>query len=150
MSRTGLCVAVLLFGAATGCDSGPHSAAGFRLPSYGDIERGRAEFVALDCHKCHVVSGAELPASGASTTVPVVLGGETAKQMTDGYLTTAIINPSHALGAYPRPAVTSDGRTSRMPEHRAITAQQLTDIVAFLQSRYKLRIAGADRYAASY
>jgi hypothetical protein len=70
--------------------------------------------------------------------VPVVLGGETTRRITDGYLVASIINPSDVLTGYPREAVTAAPGKSRMPEYADnISARQITDIVAFLQSRYK-------------
>lgn len=131
----------VLFATAVACSSGRHSAAGFRLPSDGDAGRGQAAFVALECHSCHEVSGLDLPRPTAQPPVPVVLGREIAAEMSDGYLVTSIINPSHRLAPYPRDLITAGGH-SRMPGFTdRITVRQLTDIVAFLQSRYTVRPA---------
>jgi hypothetical protein len=121
------------------CDSGPHAAAGFRLPNDGNIERGKAAFVAKQCHTCHQVAGVDLPKPTAVPPVPVVLGGEVAKPVGDGYLVTSIINPSHRLGSHSRDLVAVDGK-SRMPHDETLTIRELTDIVAFLQSRYEVRM----------
>jgi hypothetical protein len=60
--------------------------------------------------------------------------------MTDGYLVTSIINPSHVVVGYPRDLVTVASGSSRMPNlAERVTARQLADIVAFLQSRYTMR-----------
>lgn len=121
------------------CDSGRHSSAGFRLSPDGDIARGRTAFVALGCHSCHHVSGVDLPQPTVKPPVPVVLGGEVDREMTDGYLVTSIIYPSYVLAHYPTEQITSGGK-SRMPcLADNMTVRQLTDIVAFLQSRYTLR-----------
>lgn len=136
-------LAVLLSTAA--CGSGRHSAAGFRLPADGDVEKGKADFVALECHRCHQVAGVELPSPTVQPPVPVVLGGLVQSEMTDGYLTASIINPSYELAPYPRRLITSGGK-SRMPEYAdRITVRQLTDLVAFLQSRYTVR-RGTPKY----
>lgn len=45
-----------------GCTSGRQSAAGFRLPENGDIERGKVAFATYECHTCHTVSGGGVPA----------------------------------------------------------------------------------------
>jgi mono/diheme cytochrome c family protein len=131
-------IATLLF-AATACNTGRHSSAGFRLPDNGDPARGRAAFLALGCNHCHSVSGVDMPAPTVQPPVPVVLGGDVANEITDGYLVTSIINPNYQLASYPNEQITAGGM-SRMPAHTSdITVQQLTDIVAFLQSRYTVR-----------
>jgi mono/diheme cytochrome c family protein len=124
---------------AAGCESGPHSAAGFRLPDDGDVERGKTAFMTQKCHSCHQVAGVDLPMPTVQPPVPVVLGGEVPKPMGDGYLVTSIINSSHRIGSHPRELTTADGR-SRMPQYEELTVRQLTDIVAFLQSRYTVRM----------
>jgi len=123
----------------TACNSGRHSPAGFRLPPDGDVERGKAAFVSLQCHTCHEVRGADLPTPTVQPPVPVALGGEVSSVMTDGYLVTSIIYPSYEFAPYPRDQITVGGK-SRMPEYAdKVTARQLTDLVAFLQSRYTVR-----------
>jgi hypothetical protein len=116
----------------------PRSPAGFRLPE-GDAGRGREAFVALKCHECHRVAGDDLPAPVASPPVPVVLGGDVAHARTDGDLVTSIIHPSHRLApGYPAELITA-GTGSRMPDHAdAMTVRQMIDLVAFLQSRYRV------------
>jgi L-cysteine S-thiosulfotransferase len=136
----------LLFAAltlTTGCLSSRHSSSGFRLPPDGDIEHGKVAFVTLGCSQCHVVSGANLPEPTVQPPVPVVLGGQVAEPVTDGYLVTAIIYPAyqlrHQLARYRKEQITSNGQP-RMPDYNdRITARQLTDIVAFLQSTYNVR-----------
>ena len=122
---TTLAVALLV----SACETGRHSATGFRLPANGDAARGKAVFLEFGCARCHNVSGAaDLPAP-AQLAKPVVLGGEKAFEMPDGYLVTSIINPT-----YRRPAQTP------MPSHAdQMTVQQLTDLVAFLQTHYTTR-----------
>jgi mono/diheme cytochrome c family protein len=124
--------------ATAGCEAGRHSAAGFRLPD-GDIERGQSTFVSKGCNQCHRVAGVEMPAPTVQPPVPVVLGGEVTWKVTDGYLTTSIVNPTFALARYPSNQITINGK-SRMPHFaESMTVRELTDIVAFLQSKYTER-----------
>jgi mono/diheme cytochrome c family protein len=135
---------IAIAGAATflvftlACDTGRKSAYGFRLPD-GNAENGRAVFVELKCNACHRVQGLDLPAPTAHPEVPVILGGRIPYSRADGELVTSIINPSYRLASgYPRDLVAAGGR-SRMPDvSETITARQLADIVAFLQSRYEV------------
>ncbi len=118
---------VALFASATGCDTGPHAATGFRLPSYGNIERGQTAFVEHGCTGCHRVAGLDLPGSGQMT--PVQLGGAVSRPVTDGWLVTSIINPAHRVRPH-------EG-TPAMPDFaERMTVRDLTDIVAFLHSKY--------------
>jgi len=129
----------MLLALATACSSGRHSSAGFRLPDGGDVEKGKAAFVALQCHTCHEVQGVDFPRPTVQPPVPVTLGGEVTEVVTDGYLVTSIINPSYELAPYPKDLITVHGK-SRMPDYAdRVTAKQLTDVVAFLQSRYTVR-----------
>jgi mono/diheme cytochrome c family protein len=141
MLRWDMCLVVAALAlAAAACESGRHSATGFRLPNSGDVERGKIAFVALECNSCHEVSGVDLARPTVEPPVPVKLGGETARQTTDGYLVASIINPSHVVTGYPRNLVAVANGQSRMPDFgERITVQQLTDIVTFLQSRYTVR-----------
>jgi hypothetical protein len=129
--------AVLLFGVLAAC-GGRHSPAGFRLPENGDVERGKAAFVALKCYGCHTVANVEMPPP-TSVGLPVPLGGTVYEVRTDGYLVTSIIHPSHAV-AHPRQgAVLAPEAESHMPDFsRDMTVRQLVDLVAFLQSTYEL------------
>lgn len=129
-----------LAGAGLGCGSGRHSSTGFRLPDDGDADRGKVTFVALGCHGCHQVSGVDLPHVTAQVPAPVALGGEVDRVVTDGYLVTSITNPSYRLAHYPKGQITIGGM-SRMPLYTdRLTVRQLTDLVAFLQSRYTERL----------
>ncbi|MBZ5623446.1 MAG: hypothetical protein LAQ69_32695 [Acidobacteriia bacterium] len=93
----------------------------------------------LGCHSCHEVSGLDLPRPTVQPLVPVVLGGEVDKKLSDAYLLTAMINPSYQLAPYPKDQITSGG-VSRMPSYSdRLTVRQAIDVVAFLQSRYVVR-----------
>jgi mono/diheme cytochrome c family protein len=122
-----------------GCQGGRKSSAGFYLPD-GDRSAGKAAFVDLQCSACHAVHGvADLPVPVAVPPVPVTLGGETPVAKSDGELVAAIVAPSHKVSrAYPEEKVRSGG-LSRMGDFSdAMTVRQLVDIVAFLQSQYKV------------
>ncbi len=135
-----LAAAVLLCGLIA-CDSGPRSSVGFRLPE-GDIEQGRAAFLELQCNGCHSVAGEDLPPPTVAPlpSVSVVLGGRVFEIRTDGYLVTSIIHPSLKLaGGYSKAQITTSTGESRMPDYSDVmTVLQLTDLVAFLQSQYKV------------
>lgn len=137
----GLCVLMC------GCASGRHSPAGFRLAENGSIERGRQAFVDLKCHTCHEVANTDLPKPTVQPPVPVVLGGVILREKTDGYLAASIMNPSHAIGGQ-RKELVMVANQSRMPDYtETITLRQLTDLVEFLQSTYKVRPPETNRFA---
>ena len=116
----------------------PRSGAGFRLPA-GDPDRGRISFVDLKCHECHRVAGVDFPAPTVEPPVPVVLGGEVPHVKTDGELLTSIVNPSHKIAPGYRPELVERDGKSRMPDFSDVmTVRQMIDLVAFLQTRYKV------------
>jgi len=128
----------ILLAATFACGSGRHSGSAFRLPPDGDPERGKADFVALGCNTCHSVTGLDLPRPIVQPPVPVVLGGLVDRKLTDAYLVTSIIYPSYELAPFPKEQITNNGK-SRMPSYEdQMNLRQLTDVVAFLQSRYFL------------
>ena len=128
----------LLLPALSGCVPGPTSGKGFTLPT-GSVEQGQQDFVSLKCHACHSVSGVELPEIAAELDPRVELGGEVPRISTYGELVTSIINPSHKLArGFSEDTVAEDGESKMKNYNDVLTVQQLTDLVAFLQSRYKL------------
>jgi len=139
-------VAITALLALGACNSGRHSSAGFRLPPDGDIERGKAAFVALGCPACHEVSGVDLPRPTGQPPLPVFLGGEVTNEITDGYLVTSVIYPSYGDGHYRKEHIVSGGIT-HMPNYAdKMTVRQLTDITAFLQSRYRVELPSRYTY----
>ncbi len=119
-----------------GCDAGPKSAAGFRLPD-GDPEAGEATFLALQCNSCHVISNYELPPPAEEGPVQVTLGGEVTRVKTYGELVTSIINPSHKLVRwYPEEEVSEEGKSMMPAFNDRMTVRQLINLVAFLQPHY--------------
>lgn len=124
-----------LMGAIVACSTARNTARGFRLAGNGDIHRGKAAFLEFGCNTCHEVKGANLPAPKVQR---VILGGSVVAEPSDGYLVTAIINPAYHAARYPAASGVPGGHPS-MPEYASrMTVQQLTDIVAYLQSRYAL------------
>ena len=120
-----------------GCDAGPKSGKGFHLPE-GNVENGKAAFLALKCHTCHRVNGVDLPPPVSTAPTNIVLGGEITRIHTYGELVTSVINPSHGLAPGFKKEQIKDGKLSPMPEFNDVmTVRQMIDLVAFLQSRYK-------------
>jgi len=143
---------LVCLGMLHGCTPAPQSAAGFRLPD-GDADRGQEAFVALQCHACHMVEGldAEFVGTGAAM---VPLGGEVSRVRSYGELVTSVINPSHRLAeGFSREEISTAGGESLMALaylNEAMTVQELIDLVAFLQSRYELRIPDINPYDYIY
>ncbi len=139
--RLGLRFAAVAALAAAGaaCNPGRYSASGLHLPMDGNVERGKADFVALGCNSCHQVNGVDLPGPTAVPPVPVKLGGQTSRRLSDGYLITAIFNPNFHLAPHEKGEITAGGQ-SRMPAFtEKMTVRQMVDVIAFLQSRYTVR-----------
>jgi sulfur-oxidizing protein SoxX len=131
-------VASLLLIACTGCTPAPASGKGFTLPD-GDRDRGEQTFVDLNCHHCHTVAATDLPVID-SREMAIRLGGEVSRIGTYGELVTAIINPSHRLAkGHFLEDISEDGQSLMKNYNDVMTVSQLIDIVAFLQSRYKVR-----------
>jgi len=130
--------AALLLPALYGCVPGPTSGKGFTLPA-GDAKQGEQDFVSLQCHACHSVTGVELPEIAAEVEPKVELGGKVPRISTYGELVTSIINPSHKLARGYTAETVAEGGKSRMKNYNdVLTVQQLTDLVMFLQPRYEL------------
>ncbi len=143
-------VSAILLAAGAGCDSGPRSARGFRLPD-GDVEKGKATFATLQCNRCHTVAGVELAAPESKGEVDVTLGGEVRRVRTYGELVTSVINPSHTLAkGYPRDKVSKAGESLMTNFNDTMTVSQLVDVVAFLQSAYKIKVDDSLYYPYAY
>jgi hypothetical protein len=91
-----------------GCEIGPKSGIGLRLPD-GDLARGEKAFHKLGCDACHAIVREDRSRARAPEVV-VVLGGKVAHIETHGELVTSIINPSHGFPPrYPRAKVAEAG-----------------------------------------
>ena len=126
-----------------GCLPNPTSGRGFTLPE-GDVKQGEVAFKRLHCNACHSVPGVDqLPSivDADSPEVSVSLGGKVSRIKTYGELVSAIINPSHRLATgYAKDEIATEQGDSKMPTYNeTMTVQELTDIVMFLQSKYKLK-----------
>ena len=131
---------VILLMLLTAACNGPKSGAGLRLPD-GDVQRGKAAFLELKCNTCHTVAKTEIPSPSQDYAYVrvVVLGGEVRQVKTYGALVTSIINPSHSLApGYPKELIAKGNESAMTNFNDTMTVRQLIDIVAFLQSRYKL------------
>lgn len=119
----------------TGCSA---SYEGFTLPP-GDADRGKEAFIHFRCYDCHTIAGVELPAGEERGQAIVELGGEVPRLRTYDDLVTAIINPSHRLAqGYSESLVALDGKSKMTVYNDVMTVSQLTDLVTFLQAKYKL------------
>ena len=119
-----------------GCQPAQKVADSLRLPA-GDVTRGRAAFVELQCWVCHSVAGWKgepLPRPTIKPSVPVVLGAETTRPTAMERIN-AIISPSHKIAQTQWPERTTSGALSKMGDYNdAMTLRQLSDVVAFLES----------------
>jgi len=118
-----------------GCEIGPRSGLGLRLPD-GDIIRGEQAFYEL---RCNEIAGEDASTMAEHREVIVVLGGKVAHIETHGELVTSIINPSHSFPRpYPRAQI-ARMNPSRMPSiNEKMTVEELINLTAFLQSKYEL------------
>lgn len=109
----------------------------FALPE-GDVAKGQALFVSYSCTSCHTVSGLDLPAPEVKGRVNVTIGGGVSKLKSYSELVTSVINPSHELVSRRRAEdVSQDGESLMTVYNDIMTVTELTDIVAFLESRYE-------------
>ena len=137
-----LLLAGVIVGALAGCEVGPQSGLGLRLPE-GDVTRGEQAFSDLGCVDCHALYAGERELDSRvrreNGEVVVMLGGKADHITTPGELFTAIVNPSHG---FPRRYAKEDvfeGDHSRMPRlNETMTVAQLIDLTEFLQSKYEL------------
>ncbi len=133
-----------------GCAPDPKSGAGFTLPD-GDAERGQQTFVQLQCHACHTVSNLEFEKLDTQENRMIALGGITANVKTYGDLVTSIINPSHRFAfGYSDEETRTDGESRMRLYNDEMTVTQLIDLVAFLQSRYKVEAYQPTPYLPYY
>ncbi len=134
---------ILLFaGALVSAVSCNTQSRGFVLPP-GDTENGKQLFTELNCDDCHSI--ADIPWKGnKDADVPhVALGGAVTQMKAYGELVTSVINPSHKISKAYREeiGVTLPGGRSRMEQYNyneVMSVAELIDIVAFLQSEYRL------------
>jgi sulfur-oxidizing protein SoxX len=125
------------------CRTYPDYTGDFRFPILrGDTQRGQQAFVQYGCHQCHTVDGLALPDTAEARAITVNLGGDLMFAKTYGDLVTSIINPDHViskewLDQLPR-ATRRATDSSPMYVDSDMKVTELIDIVAFLNSRYRL------------
>ncbi|HEX9783938.1 MAG TPA: c-type cytochrome [Opitutaceae bacterium] len=118
----------------------PKSAAGFALPD-GDIEQGRAAFARLNCTSCHVIVGETFPEVPAGGMITIPLSGEVNRVRTYGQLVTSIVNPQHIVSSQYEDKYTDAEGRSLMPDfNKTMTVDEMVNLVAYLQSHYKLKV----------
>lgn len=125
---------------ASGCAAPPpKSGKGFTLPE-GDAEAGKAIYIRLQCNACHTIGGVDqVTAMGGEPELSIAIGGGVTQIDTYGELVTSIINPSHRLAkGYPVDEISDGGKSKMRNYNDVLTVTELTDLVAFVQSKYKL------------
>jgi len=141
---TPLSILILLLAA---CDIGPNSGRGFSLPE-GNIDKGRATFVELECNACHSVGDIERITGNEGLDINISLGGEVTVIKTYGDLVTSVINPSHKIiRRHPKQKVsTEEGESKMIAYNEFMTVQQLVDLVTYLESNYQIVPATRTQY----
>lgn len=129
--------------ALSACRTYPDNVGDFRFPILqGNIQNGQEAFARLGCIQCHVVDGVDLPAFAGTRPLTVTLGGDLVFAKTYGDLVTSIINPDHVISEqYLDQLPRTDRRnvtSSPMYVNPEMKVSELIDIVAFLNSRYRL------------
>ena len=138
-----LLIYVLLCGSLL-TNSCNEQARGFALPE-GDIKVGKATYKRLACNTCHSISDIEW--KGGNDSLKIQLGGEVASMKSYGELVTSVINPSHKIASGSKQIGTTEEGLSKMDNYNYImTVQELIDLVAFLQSEYKVEAPATDYY----
>jgi len=127
---------------AAGCAYDPNYRPDFRFPiEQGDIDEGRQAFLDLQCHQCHTVADVRLPTFPVDFPFHLELGGDIIFAKSDAELMTSIINPNHVISERFREQLRLEAVVpleSPMPRIENMTVAQLIDLVAFLDSRYRL------------
>lgn len=132
-------VTLIFLSTLFGCDGGPSSPRGFSLP-VGDAVQGEIVFKEFKCLACHRLEGYEEEGLTKEFERLIILGGESTRIVTYAELVTSIINPSHKIsGVYKTEYVNADGSSKMRNYNDVMTVQQLIDVVAFLQPKYKLK-----------
>ena len=141
MSRTLPIALACVFLVGTGCEVGPQSGRGLRLPA-GNLQAGEVAFAELGCGQCHSVKGTPSSSATEGAELDVVLGGEVTRVHSYGELVTAIVNPSHRIARRNQEEGAVVGGISRMELENfndRMTVAQLIDLVTYLQSKYERR-----------
>lgn len=120
------------------CDQGPNSPRGFSLPP-GDVARGKATFVQLNCLACHRISNLDRGELAQESDILVPLGGLVSKPISYGDLVTSVINPSHKLSRrVDEELIATKGESNMRNYNDVMTVSQLVDLVTYLESEYQV------------
>ena len=130
---------VALLVTLVGCDLGANSSRGFSL-SEGNIENGKQVFVSYRCVDCHSISDIDVEDGHQYiTSRPIPIGGSSPRIKTYGELVTSVINPSHKIsGRQPASVTSKNGQSLMRNINDELNVTELIDLVAYLQSNYKL------------
>jgi mono/diheme cytochrome c family protein len=134
------------------CSQGVDSPKGFSLPQ-GDVIKGEAAFRKHQCLACHNVEGYIDESTPKEIDASIQLGGTYSKVTTYAQLVTAIINPSHKISTQANELdnITYADGTSKMHVYNDVmTVSELTDIVTFLQPKYKVKPMHYTQYRNYY
>jgi hypothetical protein len=134
--------AIILISVMAACSYGPDSTKGFSLPK-GNEAKGEKVFMKYQCQACHVLNGYSDESLIKEFDTPIPLGGTSSMVKTYAQLVTSVINPSHKLAPRSRfieEKVTNEDGSSKMRVFNDVmTVQELIDLVAFLQPKYKVQ-----------
>jgi len=143
MRLKGLLVVLGLPTLLAGCASS--SLFGFPVDQ-GDVAAGRQAFIDHRCHQCHSIADETMPPLAGADRPMLELGGPTSIVRSYADLTTSIINPNHAISERYRDQQlllnTEIPLESPMPRPNldTMSVSQLIDIVAFLDSKYRVLV----------
>jgi sulfur-oxidizing protein SoxX len=133
---------IILLSVLAACSYGPDSPKGFSLPE-GDMVKGEKVFMQYQCQSCHILEGYDDDSLIKEFDTLVQLGGTSSLVKTYAQLVTSVINPSHKLAPRSRSIeekLTNDDGSSKMRVFNDVmTVQELIDLVAFLQPKYKVK-----------
>jgi hypothetical protein len=138
----------ILFFLLASCEFGPNSGRGFSLPE-GNVDKGRAAFVELECNSCHSVGDIERVGGREGPDIDIELGGRVTTVKTYGNLVTSVINPSHKISRrhINRDIAAGEDELKMVVYNEIMTVQQLVDLVTYLESNYKVVPASRTEYA---
>jgi hypothetical protein len=108
-----------------------------------NIAAGRQAFIDHRCQQCHSIAGVTLPPLAGAPPPMLELGGRTTAVKSFADLMTSVINPNHVISERYRAQLMLDAAIPvespmPLPNLDNMTARQLIDLVAFLDSRYQL------------
>jgi sulfur-oxidizing protein SoxX len=132
----------ILISVMAACSYGPDSPKGFSLPE-GNEAKGEKVFMKYKCQSCHSLQGYSDDSLIKEFDTPVQLGGTSSMVKTYAQLVTSVINPSHKLAPRSKSIeekITNDDGSSKMRVFNDVmTVQELIDLVAFLQPKFKVK-----------